>query len=113
MEDLRKNILYSNLGQRIKNVRNSTGLNQEDFARLFDLTRSSIVNIERGKHKPSLHLLYDIAYKANISVSELVVDLLPEINSQEVLNTVKIINKEGVESHTIDKITEFISKEIS
>ena len=113
MAKLDQREFYFNIGQRIKSIRNNLGLNQEDFGTLFDLTRFSIVNIEQGKQRPSLFLLYEIAYKADISITEFVTDLLPQDKKQLELGLVKKIgNKEGLHSDSLDKITDFINKEL-
>lgn len=41
------------IGTRIKQLRNSEGLTQEEFANLFGVSRVWITNIENGKRKPN------------------------------------------------------------
>ncbi len=52
---------YQELGARIRNARILAGISQEILATHLDLTRASVINIEKGRHKPSLHQLLEIA----------------------------------------------------
>ncbi|WP_221765550.1 helix-turn-helix domain-containing protein [Methyloradius palustris] len=58
-------------GLRIKELRKSKGLSQEDFADLCELDRTYISGIERGKRNPSLNALEILAKALNISIGEL------------------------------------------
>jgi len=62
---------YQMLGERIKNARIQTGLKQVTFASYLNLSRASIVNIEKGRQHPPIHLLFVIAKVLNIEVTEL------------------------------------------
>jgi transcriptional regulator with XRE-family HTH domain len=62
---------YQLLGERIKNARTQTGLKQEAFASYLNLSRASIVNIEKGRQHPPIHLLFVIAKVLNIEVTQL------------------------------------------
>lgn len=65
---------YISLGERISSLRNQKGLTQEKLSSLLDLSRVSIVNIEKGRQKPSVYLLFRIAYIFNISIVDIVGD---------------------------------------
>lgn len=52
---------YNHIGKNIKTIRNSKNLRQEDLANMVGLSRTSIVNIEKGRQKLLLHTLVDIA----------------------------------------------------
>lgn len=60
--------LYQELGSRIARARTDRGLKQAELAEKVGVTRASIVNIERGRQRAPLHLLWQIA-------ATLVVDL--------------------------------------
>lgn len=68
------NALYRELGLRIAKIRKSQQLNQEDFGKQFNLSRTSVVNIEKGRQRPSIHLLYDIKRSFNIKIEDLIPD---------------------------------------
>lgn len=43
---------------RIKELREKHGLTQEDLAQKVDVTRQTILFLEKGKYNPSLRLAY-------------------------------------------------------
>ena len=84
---------YQVLGERIRSARTQAGLKQEVFANYLNLSRASIVNIEKGRQHPPIHLLWVIAKVLDIEVNE----LLPAFNpSDEKISSTwkKIITKQ-------------------
>lgn len=73
--------IYSQIGQRIAKLRKSRDprLRQEDLASAAHLSRASMVNIERGRHRIQIHVLYDIARALGVEPT----DLLPPGTSSE------------------------------
>jgi transcriptional regulator with XRE-family HTH domain len=65
--------LYAALGARIRQLRKSQGLGQEQLADLVGVTRTSITNIEAGRQRVPLDRIYDIADALDVQA----VDLLP------------------------------------
>lgn len=63
-----KNVLAKN----IKKLRLFKGLNQTEFADLFELTRPSIGAYEEGRAEPKLATLLKIAIYFKLSVDELI-----------------------------------------
>lgn len=53
--------LYRCAGELIREARRIRGLTQSDLGGVVGLTRTSIVNIERGRQKILLHSLYEFA----------------------------------------------------
>jgi putative transcriptional regulator len=53
------------LGLRIRTARLAKELTQEDLGKLVGLSRTSIVNIERGKQSPPIHKMIAICKKLN------------------------------------------------
>jgi DNA-binding XRE family transcriptional regulator len=82
MTDQEIKSLYLGIGLRIKELRQQRGLNQEAFALLLDLTRASIVNIEKGRQRVTIHLIYDICRITGANISDI---LLPEMKKEEEL----------------------------
>jgi transcriptional regulator with XRE-family HTH domain len=54
-------ILYHLLGQRIQQEREKAGISQSELARRLQMSRTSIVNIEAGRQRPPLHVIWQIA----------------------------------------------------
>lgn len=65
--------LYSEIGRRIKAEREALGFSQLDLAQEIGMLRTSVANIEAGKQRLPIHVLYAIATALAIPVS----DLLP------------------------------------
>lgn len=59
------------LGIRIRELRNKSGLSQEQFALLIDMDRTYLASVESGKRNISLENIKKIADGFNISLSEL------------------------------------------
>lgn len=76
---MNEKLFYQFIGNKIKMFRKLRKLTQKELGEKVDLTRVSITNIERNKHKPTLHLIVDISRKLNIPY-EL---LLPMNNEHE------------------------------
>lgn len=59
-------VLYSIIGLSIKDRREELNLSQQQFAdavsEVYELKRSSISNIERGRQQAPLHVLYEICH---------------------------------------------------
>jgi transcriptional regulator with XRE-family HTH domain len=85
-------ILYQDIGQRIKEARESKGLTQQDLADKIELTRSSVANIELGRQRIQIHVLYDFAKALDIPPF----DLLPP----------KSVSSEASEQHEVDQEAE-------
>ncbi len=79
---------YSKLGENIKAARKKRGYSQDDLTKHVGLTRTSIVNIEKGRQHPPMHVIMNIASLFNVDINE----LLPsptEKKKSEILKTVK------------------------
>lgn len=103
-----QNKFYLILGTRIREFRIKASLKQETFAIFLKLSRASIVNIEKGRQHPSIHLLLDIAKVLNIHIS----DLLPQFEVEEKVSPQwkKIIAKETKDKASKEKIFSFIEE---
>lgn len=73
--------LYKLLGLNIKEARLQKGYKQDAFADILKLSRASIVNIEKGRQRPTLHLLYEICKVTDLDLN----DLLPRLSFKEEL----------------------------
>lgn len=91
--------LYEFVGNHIKYLRNKSGFSQDDLAKKLCKSRVSIVNIEKGRQHPSLHLLLDIAIIFNVKLDDftpkkMLSDNISDRTLKQKLD--KIINKDKV-----------------
>lgn len=72
MNDDKQSVLYSLIGSRIRSLRKSEGTSQEELADKVGVSRTSIVNIEKGRQRLSIHLLWLIADTLNTDPGTLI-----------------------------------------
>jgi transcriptional regulator with XRE-family HTH domain len=65
--------LYVLIGERVRRLRDAQTprMSQEDLARILDLKRTSITNIERGNQKLTLDTLYRLCERFGLAVQEM------------------------------------------
>ena len=63
--------LYQEIGMRLAHARGAAGLSQAKLAAKVKVTRTSVVNIERGRQRPPVHLLWELAGVLGIEVGSL------------------------------------------
>ena len=56
---------------KIKEMRNESGMTQEELAQKAGVRRETIVFLEQGKYNPSLKLAHDVAVALKTSINEL------------------------------------------
>jgi len=61
--------LYRILGGRIREARDAIGISQAKLAKKLGMTRTSIVNIEAGRQRPPLHVMWAIADELRTEVA--------------------------------------------
>ena len=64
---------YSDLGKRIRELRQQQGLTQEDLAQKAQVSRGYLAQIEAGQRRTSLHIVLNIATSLHVSVDELLI----------------------------------------
>ena len=74
---MRIDLIYKELGNRLRRARKSAALTQQALADRIGLSRTSVTNIESGRQHVSLHMLFALANAVGVSPS----DLLPEKES--------------------------------
>jgi DNA-binding XRE family transcriptional regulator len=104
--------LYRNLGYKIRVARERMGINQSLFATMLDLSRSSIVNIEVGRQRTSLHLLYEISKITDTSLSELLTDLVPDKETDNIMEIKEKISYKVSDFESVNKIADLIFGEL-
>ncbi len=66
-----QDVLYAQVGRRIRETREKRGLTQKALATLVGLKRTSVTNIERGNQKLLLHTLVELAHALQVTPAEL------------------------------------------
>ncbi len=56
---------------RIKELRETFDLTQQDLAEKVDVSRQTIISLENGKYNPSIILAYKISKSFNLSIEEI------------------------------------------
>jgi transcriptional regulator with XRE-family HTH domain len=62
--------LHSRIGEALRERRKQSGMTQVELAGKVGLLRTSITNIEAGRQKAPLHVLYNICLALDIEVRE-------------------------------------------
>lgn len=104
--------LYELIGNQIKIFRKKSRFSQEQLASKLNLSRTSIVNIEKGRQHISIHLLIDTSRILNAPLSTFLSDeMLKDFNNATTLTRIK---KKISTSDEIDheKIMAFIKQTI-
>lgn len=72
---------YARLGDRIREQRKARRITQEELARVLELNRTSVVNIERGRQRIAVHQLVRIADHLGCAPG----DLIPSADEENLL----------------------------
>jgi transcriptional regulator with XRE-family HTH domain len=67
-----ENTLYRLIGERIRDRRGDIKLSQEKLALQLNMSRTSIVNIEAGRQRAPVHVLWQIAEKLRTDLGLLI-----------------------------------------
>jgi DNA-binding XRE family transcriptional regulator len=98
--------IYKNIGQMIKKSRQNhkpSPISQQTLARKANLSRTSIVNIEKGKHHIQIHTLFSIAQSLNVGL----IELLPTIDTEK---TLKITSSTELTPQNENSVKKIINK---
>lgn len=64
--------LYQLIGTKIREARERAGLSQAKLAQSLGMSRASVVNIEAGRQRPPVHILWQIAEKLGTETALLI-----------------------------------------
>ena len=63
--------IKKSFGERVRTLRNETGLSQEKFALKIGMDRTYLASVESGKRNISIENIYKIAQGLEIKIEEL------------------------------------------
>ncbi|MFY0602596.1 MAG: helix-turn-helix transcriptional regulator [Flavobacteriaceae bacterium] len=113
MTDKDKDRFYRAIGEAIKNSRKKSKISQAELALKINMSRASIVNIEKGRQHPPIHLLWNLSMILGVSIHE----LIPEFAlSENEIGTFfeKIIKKNNqrglIHQDSLENLSSFISQ---
>lgn len=84
--------LYATIGDKIKQARVVRGLSQGDLASAAGLERTSVTNIEGGRQRPPLHILFRLCATLHIEPT----DIFPRLEDLLGRPTVEVEHMGGV-----------------
>lgn len=99
--------IYVAVGEKVTRVRHDKKMSQIDLAAKVGMSRASIVNIEKGRQHPPLHLLWQLADALDVELF----DLLPNRNEIRSNHTSALLNMAEVagSEDSAAKLAEFIN----
>ena len=98
---------YIELGSNIRRLRKLNGLNQQEFGVFFGLSRTSIVNIEKGNQRPTPHLIFSICKKFSTNIDT----LFPKPFSELVRKSMLVTSED--DRKAIDALQDTLQKKVS
>lgn len=107
--------LCADFGARIRAARKKAGLNPQSLGHLVGLSRSSIVNLELGRQRAPVHVIWNLAHALGVSVSDLVPD--PQVPKAPVKPVVNRVLKqeprlEEMSSGAAKRVREFVAAKL-
>ncbi|TGL21710.1 XRE family transcriptional regulator [Leptospira yanagawae] len=107
MEKNWANKLDQLIGKAIRETRKNSKITVEDFSKATNLSKSSIVQIERGDQSTPIHNIYKIAEVLNVDIGE----LLPDMNEYRKLKSAPVDNLslDRVSSDELMSVMNFLS----
>ncbi len=111
MTSSNKKRFYIEVGLAIQEARKKANLSQAIVAQKINMSRASIVNIEKGRQNPPLHLLWSFSQILNTSIHDLIPDFQSE--NEEIISTfdrmIKMTAEKGhINEESSKKLTSFI-----
>lgn len=95
-----KEILYRTLGDRIKKRREELNYSQEYVAKVVNLSRASISNIETGKHQILLSTLYELTAFLKIDIHLIMPtynELISKMDFNENSDLMTLLDKKNID----------------
>jgi transcriptional regulator with XRE-family HTH domain len=92
---------YQEIGSLIQQQRKNQGISQELLGNYLNLTRASVINLEKGRHRPALHQIFLIADLLNIDYT----NLFPKVEQKKSVHK-EISLKSLISDQTINNTSE-------
>ena len=102
---------YYQLGLNILVARKATGISQEMLANKLGVSRTTMVNIEKGRHRTLIHVLVEISEALNVKLESLLPSRTMVMKGDKVVSATlpKIItDKDKVDSQTEQAVADFV-----
>ena len=110
MQETTQKKFYQEIGSRIRDARIINNITQQVLADQLGLTRASIINIEMGRHKPSLHLLLEIAEVLQLDYTALIpVQASQLVKQKKSLDLSKIVTDQKMSRTTEATLRDIIA----
>jgi len=84
-----KDLFYIALGKKIAESRNLANLTQQKLAGMLDLSRASIVNIEKGRQQLSIFLLCKVAFHLKTSIDKLIPHIYDQLTDDVIKSEIE------------------------
>lgn len=78
-----------NIGEKIIEIRKERKMTQEDFAKIFHVTRQTVSNWEHEKSYPDLQTIIQISDEFNISLDKLLKEDIQMVKKSIVIRNIK------------------------
>lgn len=108
-----KEELYTLVGKNIQKIREENNINQARLAEILGLSRTSVSNMENGRHPIFLHHIYTISDHMNIPL-EKILPAVSEVDKKENRqdSIEKALLERGIDNpKTIESILSAIKKD--
>ena len=106
--------LCAEFGARIRAARKKAGLTPQALGHLVGLSRSSIVNLEVGRQRAPVHVVWNLTQALGVSVADLLPDPQVRGSSKPAVN--RVLKQEPRLSHmssgSARRVMEFISAKL-
>ena len=115
MTEKDKKEFYLELGAQIQIARKKANLSQDELSKRVNKSRASIVNIEKARQHPPLHLLWDISEILQVNICNLISNFTPS-TEEDVLKGVfkkeltKTSKKTQINKESLVKFSKFLKK---
>ncbi len=99
-------LLYQKLGQQLRQKRESAKLTQAQLAERVTVLRTSITNIEAGRQKAPLHLIYELCAVLQVDIKDMLplMSDLVEIQNSTIEMGGRLKNVPPISADLIDKL---------
>lgn len=88
------------IGQKIKSIRNTLGVDQLEFGKLLNVSRQTVSNWETDKQPPDLVHIIEIAQLGKVSLDFLILGTNKEMEYKKKIEEKDIIIRELMEKYS-------------